>query len=33
MKYKHIVFGIDGTLTDTEDAIIHSLITKLSRAF
>ncbi len=26
MKYKHIVFDIDGTLIDTEYAIIHSLI-------
>lgn len=25
MKYKHIVFDIDGTLTDTEYAILHSL--------
>ncbi len=26
MKYKHIVFDIDGTLIDTEYAVIHSLI-------
>ena len=25
MKYKHIVFDIDGTLIDTEYAILHSL--------
>ena len=26
MKYKHIVFDIDGTLIDTEYAVINSLI-------
>lgn len=26
MKYKHIIFDIDGTLIDTEYAVIHSLI-------
>ena len=26
MKYKHLVFDIDGTLIDTEYAVIHSLI-------
>ena len=34
MKYKHIVFDIDGTLIDTEYAVLHSLqetIKKLSR--
>ena len=25
MKYKHIVFDIDGTLIDTEYAVLHSL--------
>lgn len=25
MKYKHIVFDIDGTLIDTEYAVINSL--------
>ena len=25
MKYKHILFDIDGTLIDTEYAILHSL--------
>ena len=24
MKYQHIVFDIDGTLINTEDAILHS---------
>ena len=24
MKYKHIVFDIDGTLIDTEYAVLHS---------
>ena len=31
MDYKHIVFDIDGTLIDTEYAVINSLIKKLSR--
>ncbi len=25
MKYKHIIFVIDGTLIDTEYAVLHSL--------
>ena len=25
MKYKHIIFDIDGTLIDTEYAVLHSL--------
>lgn len=25
MRYKHIVFDIDGTLIDTEYAVLHSL--------
>ena len=25
MKYKHIVFDIDGTLIDTEYVVLHSL--------
>ena len=25
MKYRHIVFDIDGTLIDTEYAVLHSL--------
>ena len=25
MKYKHIVFDIDGTLIDAEYAVLHSL--------
>ncbi len=25
MRYKHIVFDIDGTLIDTECAVLHSL--------
>ena len=25
MKYKHIVFDIDGTLIDTEYAVLHAL--------
>ena len=25
MKYKHIIFDIDGTLLDTEFAVLHSL--------
>lgn len=25
MKYEHIVFDIDGTLIDTEYAVLHSL--------
>ena len=25
MKYKHIIFDIDGTLLDTEYAVLHSL--------
>ena len=24
MKYKHIIFDIDGTLIDTEYAVLHS---------
>lgn len=30
MKYKHIVFDIDGTLIDTEYAVINSLIKTIS---
>ena len=33
MKYKHIVFDIDGTLIDTEYAILHSLQKKNLQAF
>lgn len=25
MKYKHIIFDVDGTLLDTEFAVLHSL--------
>lgn len=30
MKYRHIVFDIDGTLIDTEYAVLHSLQDTLS---
>ena len=31
MKYKHIVFDIDGTLIDTEYAVINSLIKTITK--
>ena len=31
MRYKHIIFDIDGTLIDTEYAVIHSLIKTITK--